>query len=272
MLRWFVVVALVVKIVWAQSCTYGTCAANETCCESPSGPSCAIGAGACCCPDEQHACRAGTSCQCQGNCPGPNCTCTGCVKGSSGSCVSNYSPYCSAAVCGPEQTCCFSDANKPSCCALPNATCCGIDNKCCPEGTVCDPVASTCVKPNLSSPNCSSCLYVVGKLQSYGCDYACDFFPPPTNLVCEALEALGICSWVAGNASLAVCSLAGYCNSGTCACGYCTRYVYGRCLSFPNACPSETKIAATATVITKSGICIDGTCEPGYEGCCLTCL
>jgi hypothetical protein len=86
------------------------------------------------------------------------------------------------------------------------------------------------------------------------------------------------------------------CSGGSCACGYCTKYVFGsRCLSLPNECPSsgaalraeksktKTKVITEAVsrkrqpafldvVPGKYGLCFDGECGPGYEGCCLTCF
>jgi hypothetical protein len=61
------------------SCEPGTCGGNQTCCWTPDLPGHHCGsADACCCPDFRTACPSGSSCGCEGLCPGPTCQCVGC--------------------------------------------------------------------------------------------------------------------------------------------------------------------------------------------------
>lgn len=173
----------------------------------------------------------------------------------------------------------FVPSNQPACCDLPDATCCGYDKTCCPAGNVCDPVAGSCVVPQ-NGTSCQTCLAAAKFLEGKGCDEGCDVLPPPGDVICELLVALGFCEWaLSPNAPLLACSFIGKCYSGTCDCGYCTRYVYGRCLSFPNHCPASREpdhLSSSFLLPTLSAyhpdVCWDGRCQPGNEGCCLTCL
>ena len=74
-------------------CTNTTCLSGQTCCNIPSGPTCAYGINACCCPDMQHDCLwqygKPTRCVCE-NCPGPKCLCFGCTEDPNrGECTNN---------------------------------------------------------------------------------------------------------------------------------------------------------------------------------------
>jgi hypothetical protein len=195
-------------------------------------------------------------------------------------------PYCPSNDCPSQNnTCCTRDDGSPGCCPLANATCCGVQNSCCPAGYACDPVARDCVAPNPSS-ECSPCQTVVKFIESQGCGLLCDELPPPADAICSILSALGVCqdilNWLAqGMTPQAICTILGMCPGGTCACSYCTRYTYGRCLSLPNHCPSSrlgepsvSKVREISKTLATSNkeICFDGTCGEDTEGCCLTCF
>ncbi len=180
------------------------------------------------------------------------------------------SPYCNNTLCADNETCCTTDTGLPLCCEHPNATCCGVGNACCPNGYLCDPVAGDCVQQQPST-TCSNCTSIVNWFVSEGCKAGCADVADPT--ICYFIEKLGLCeevvNWVlAGHSAEAVCSWLGYCSGGTCTCGYCTRYAYGRCLSFPNHCPAN----ATEPETKRVGVCWNGQCEHGHEGCCMTCF
>jgi len=182
------------------------------------------------------------------------------------------SPYCNSSYCDSDQTCCTLDDGDPGCCPLFNATCCGVGDVCCPDGYLCDPVAKDCVK-QAPSAQCDYCAEVVEYFESQGCDALC----PECIPVCEFIEALDLCQEIInwsfrGYSAEAICGWVGFCSGGTCACGYCTRYTYGRCLSTLNHCPSNEQQYHLRLDNNRTGICFDGQCEPGMEGCCMTCL
>ena len=129
------------------------------------------------------------------------------------------SPYCPPQDCSSDNTCCYMDDNSTGCCALQNATCCGIGNTCCPSGTVCDPVAGDCVQPNTDSTSCKACLDVIGWIESKGCSEACSALPPPMDEICTLLLKVVPCSeilnWLdLGRASDVICGSFGLCSGG----------------------------------------------------------
>jgi len=194
------------------------------------------------------------------------------------------SPYCDSTHCSADQTCCTNDDGSASCCKFKNATCCGLGGTCCPHGDSCDPPTQQCVDFE-NTTYCSYCEMVVGYFIDYGCDAACGALPPPVDLICEGLVELGVCQdiidWIdKGLSDQAVCGIIGFCSSGTCNCGYCTKYVTGRCLSFPNHCPPSNpfKNGPNLPIVKqkyKRDIgqvpCLDGECGSDSLGCCLTC-
>merc|ERR1711934_292550 len=158
--------------------------------------------------------------------------------------VKANSPYCNQTNCRTNQTCCNLDSGRPGCCPYKNGTCCGLQNLCCPVGYTCDPIKSSCVKMNNESFTCSSCETVVKAIVAKGCTAACAVLPPPFSLICLGLMKLGLCDEIVewGNSlnPWKICSSLGMCASGTCSCGYCTRYVYSRCLELPpQHCPTK---------------------------------
>jgi hypothetical protein len=193
---------------------------------------------------------------------------------------------CSNTNCAAGQTCCLSDdGSSPLCCNLPNATCCGVFSSCCPNGYVCDPVQKECILIQ-NTTTCLGCEAVVDQMVDYGCDAACDVLPPPADAICALLNELGLCqqiiNWVTqGFSSQSVCIELGLCSGGTCACGYCTRYVIGRCLSLPNHCPASFLVKETLPYNSElmaefkgyhDEFCVDGTCDSTDLGCCLNCF
>eukprot|EP01125_Pyxidicula_operculata_P017095 TRINITY_DN5951_c0_g1_i1.p1 TRINITY_DN5951_c0_g1~~TRINITY_DN5951_c0_g1_i1.p1 ORF type:complete len:219 (-),score=8.75 TRINITY_DN5951_c0_g1_i1:19-675(-) len=192
------------------------------------------------------------------------------------------SPYCTSKNnnCQSQQTCCLdSTSNGTFCCDYPNATCCGINKSCCPNGSLCDPVKKSCV-PYDNGETCTACVKVVAYLNESGCSAACELLPSPASEICDLIAELGICpeiiGWLTnGVPPFDICSLIGLCSGGTCSCGYCTKYLYGRCLSVPNHCPSSNTNKSDVKFVrtnSKSKFCFDGTCKAGNEGCCLTCF
>lgn len=198
--------------------------------------------------------------------------------------------YCPDKYCRPGQTCCTLDDGRNGCCTYQNATCCGVGNQCCPWGYVCDPPRRTCAKFQ-GGKMCDLCLQVAEAIISKGCAAACASLPPPANAICLIP---GLCKHIEnlfhlGKAKELICASLGFCSSGTCACGYCTRFSYGRCLSFPNHCPPKSPFGEFDVIpldepsaIPQYDLdvnpeedveaCFNGRCEPGREGCCLTCL
>lgn len=142
-----------------------------------------------------------------------------------------------------------------------------------------------CVPVEANSTQCSACFLAVTFLASKGCSSACKLLPAPADAICGFITSLGLCNSVArwltnGLSPRSVCQSLGICSGGSCSCGYCTQYTYGRCLSFPNHCPSNT--TATPTSIGPLSIsnnmkraaqyCWNGACAPETEGCCTTCF
>lgn len=212
--------------------------------------------------------------------------------------------------CSTNQTCCSTGNGTSLCCKYPNAVCCDLqDPLCCPQNYVCDPVAKKCIPPD-HSPLCDACTKVIALANSSGCSFICSKLPAQMAIVCEVIQELGICqdiiAWLTnGDTAYQICGWLhlpkkqGFCYSGTCSCGYCTESLYDRCLSLPNHCPSSKSLSSSGNMLSmkkffsgrhhhhhdssllldkkyvknhKVGICLDGKCEPGKEGCCLTCL
>lgn len=197
--------------------------------------------------------------------------------------IYSQSPFCPNTNCASNQTCCTMDDGSPGCCSYQNATCCGVFNQCCPSSTFCDPPTGTCAESG-GGTICSGCQAVITLIEAKGCNSAiCGVLPAPGNVICEAIMALGICdqivSWAQTRTPFSICSLLGFCSGGTCACGYCTKYRYGRCLSVPNHCPSQSsfRVKENYRLLPANGtltneICFDGTCSQDSLGCCLTCF
>lgn len=196
------------------------------------------------------------------------------------------SPFCPPQNCHSNSTCCTKDDGSPGCCSYINATCCGVFNSCCPSGFACDPVVGSCVNAS-HSETCGPCQSVINMIASKGCTGACSILPAPANTLCVLLEKLvgcqAILNWIFadGKSSFDICALLGFCSGETCACGYCTRFQQGRCLSVPNHCPKslgfdserELKIEAKESFSkVEDKICWAGECAPESYGCCLTCL
>jgi len=183
------------------------------------------------------------------------------------------SPYCPASSCNPGETCCTIEGGQPGCCPLVNATCCGVQNSCCANGLICDPVMRDCVPPD-TSQYCSDCESVVNHLVDYGCDYACDLLPDPLNLICSLIvDDVHLCeqilNWTTNGLSpKSICMMVGICGGGTCSCGYCTQYLHGRCLSLPNHCPSGTTSGggSTASAGTSGGSTTTGRSSSATTG------
>ena len=244
------------------------------------GPQCVSG-NACCCLDGTSYCADGYQCECS-NCPGESCSCSGCVAaGSGGTCIPN-SPNCPRSQCSANQTCCGNGSGETGCCPLPNAVCTGINNECCRSGTVYDPVENHCAVPS-NNATCNECIKAAGYLEDKGCEEGCVLAPPGLEQICEILVEFGACEWLLGpNFPLLVCSIYGSCSSGTCDCGYCSEFNFGRCLSFPNHCGSALSARGQPTNSSPPAgwrgkafqpeVCFDGQCQSGSEGCCLTCL
>jgi len=194
-------------------------------------------------------------------------------------------PYCPSDNCDSEQTCCTMDDGSPGCCPLPNATCCGVFDMCCAQNYTCDPVKNDCVLSQ-NTTYCYGCKLAVEQMISSGCGAVCSVLPPPADAICELINELGICEeiieWTTqGLSPQSICTVIGLCSGGTCACGYCTRYVYGRCLSLPNHCPSSSSSSTSSSdhisveqmkMSRQTEICIAGQCTESTEGCCLTCF
>lgn len=196
-------------------------------------------------------------------------------------------PYCDAALCAQNQTCCLLDStNKPGCFAGANATCCGYDDSACPHGFVCDPIKKNCAAIDTSTL-CDGCLYVVPYIEDYGCEYACGLVPPPFDLVCDFIvKTVNLCERIAnltthGLNADAICASCSLCSGGSCKCGYCAKWSGdNRCLSLPNKCPSTVSLfdddvdtsADNGEAQGDLAFCFNGKCEAQNYGCCLTCF
>jgi hypothetical protein len=199
-------------------------------------------------------------------------------------------PYCdSAAHCQAGSTCCVLASGKPGCFPGVNDTCCGINDSACPHGDVCDPIKNQCA-PVDNSTLCSGCTYVVDLLDEYGCNYACHALPPPFGTICHFIvSATSLCerilNWTThGVGPEAICAELSFCGGGSCKCSYCSVYAENRCLSLPNKCPDDAQVdgalpaafreqldSASADASAKP-LCVDGSCNNGTLGCCLTCF
>jgi len=188
-----------------------------------------------------------------------------------------YGPYCPISNCQAKQTCCTMDDGNPGCCEYDHGVCCGVKNWCCPNNTMCDPVTNRCIDDQ-PTDTCKGCQQVVKQVLTKGCIYACQALPVPVIPLCSYLvDQLSVCmmllNWTTqGLSPKATCQTLGLCSGGTCACGYCTRYMYGRCLSLPNHCPSVSKPRTHGVVDRNVTTCVDGQCQEGTEGCCVTCF
>jgi len=193
-------------------------------------------------------------------------------------------PFCNSSLCGKTQTCCTDHNDSSGCCPLPHANCCGLaDRTCCPQGSLCDPVVGGCAR-YVNDSHCQACQETVRYISEYGCGKVCSYVPPQAVVECLLIVKLGLCdsilNWLTstGSPSLTMCSLTGFCSGGTCACSYCTRFTYGRCLSLPNRCPKRTAPPQPLSpqlpirYTSNSTFCFNGVCNAAFEGCCLTCL
>lgn len=184
------------------------------------------------------------------------------------------SPYCDNSNCENNQTCCTMADGSPGCCPAPNATCCGINNVCCPEGYQCDPIKKNCVRNRNETQSCSFCQFVVNAIQTKGCENVCKVIPDKYKSICDFIVSTGICTWISKhNNPFQVCSAIGLCgNPGSCKCGYCTPYVHDRCLSFPKKCPASAAFSADEHPLKELPGCLNGGCDANHYGCCLTCF
>lgn len=127
---------------------------------------------------------------------------------------------------------------------------------------------------------CSACLKVVGFVESKGCSASCDLLPPGISELCDVLMDLGVCqdivNWLDdGMTPQTICHKLSYCGGLDCWCGTCSPSRYGRCLSFPNHCPSSSSKMTSSlpqTSDTEVGPCLDGSCDSSSLGCCVTCV
>lgn len=81
------VISYQLAIVDANCGSNNGCPSGTTCCYTPNGNACAQAPNACCCPDFQNACPSGSSCACNGVCPGPGCQCSQCLPAGFGLCL-----------------------------------------------------------------------------------------------------------------------------------------------------------------------------------------
>mmetsp|Transcript_688 Transcript_688/g.2032 ORF Transcript_688/g.2032 Transcript_688/m.2032 type:complete len:163 (-) Transcript_688:99-587(-) len=135
---------------------------------------------------------------------------------------------------------------------------------------------------------CEVCVEVAEQIVEKGADAACDAvgLEPPLSELCgwiashaaeELLKLLGN-----GYSYETACKQIGLCpHLGNCDCGECASASSGRCLSLPNKCPRAgnplLSVAKQAEFMqqnlrAESGFCVDGSCDSGHVGCCLTCF
>lgn len=135
------------------------CPDQTTCCEMNNGTyGCCPMPNAVCCSDHIHCCPAGTKCDLSHSaCVSAHRETTMTVKipaavtklvtvqdkGQIGAVPCNDS-----VACADGNTCCKSSQGEWACCPLPKAVCCEDHLHCCPHGTTCNLVASTCDDPS----------------------------------------------------------------------------------------------------------------------------
>ncbi|MFT7809522.1 Granulins precursor-like [Arapaima gigas] len=126
--------------------TKTSCAAGTTCCRLPTGQwGCCPLVKAVCCPDHEHCCPQGYTC----NMKEGTCEKNSAVKEVPATRVSGpdpEEPQCGG--CSDSETCCRSSAASWACCPSPKAVCCSDMKHCCPTGYTCDPVAGSCTRTN----------------------------------------------------------------------------------------------------------------------------
>lgn len=129
------------------------CQKGSTCCQLKGGRyTCCPLPNALCCPDKEHCCPQGYSCDNETDACKLSASSTHpLLKAFASSHTKGNYVTCGTGeyLCPDGFTCCESGDIKYNCCPLPNAVCCPDKQHCCPQGYNCDNETDTC-KPSAS--------------------------------------------------------------------------------------------------------------------------
>ncbi|XP_041758951.1 granulin b isoform X2 [Coregonus clupeaformis] len=136
-----------------------SCPDETTCCLLGNGSyGCCPMPNAVCCPDHLHCCPEGTTCDMeQSTCVSKHGQTSMAVKfpatltTTSLQSAVNAVPCNDSVACADGTTCCKLLNGEWACCPLPKAVCCDDHLHCCPHGTICNLVESTCDDPSSGS-------------------------------------------------------------------------------------------------------------------------
>ncbi|CAB1337982.1 unnamed protein product, partial [Coregonus sp. 'balchen'] len=136
-----------------------SCPDETTCCLLGNGSyGCCPMPNAVCCPDHLHCCPEGTTCDMeQSTCVSKHGQTSMAVKFlatltmTSLQSAVNAVPCNDSVACADGTTCCKLLNGEWACCPLPKAVCCDDHLHCCPHGTICNLVESTCDDPSSGS-------------------------------------------------------------------------------------------------------------------------
>ncbi|KAH9370906.1 hypothetical protein HPB48_019722 [Haemaphysalis longicornis] len=160
------ILVLFVGLVSSKTCPDGSlCDTGDTCCKLSSGKyTCCPVPNAVCCPDREHCCPAGYSCDNETDACKPSAEAfvqTVLLPRNPGSTTQKSAK--GYALCGIKgehvcldgHTCCpqsFKKAGNFTCCPAQDAVCCADGKHCCPRGTTCDLAAGLCARPKVGTP------------------------------------------------------------------------------------------------------------------------
>ncbi|XP_070566957.1 multiple epidermal growth factor-like domains protein 6 [Ptychodera flava] len=135
------------------NCSKGqSCPDGNTCCKTLSGLfGCCPFPNAVCCPDQQHCCPQGFTCDLvQTKCiMGNGVTVPLAKKTPAEALVKDVICSGGKQKCPSETTCCELKSGLYGCCPLPDAVCCGDGEHCCPSGYTCNVAEARCYKDSV---------------------------------------------------------------------------------------------------------------------------